>query len=693
MKFKEQPRAYGLDPMRNTIVLSFILILTLTACSCCNAVSSYMVSESQIASEVKANQQSSNDASGTMSIVYDSDDMDSTWDSAKTSYITLNGSSITFKGKGIVVDGNKIAITSSGTYYISGKLDDGQIVIRAEDQGTVRLILYGVDIACSTNSPIYVYKANKTVITLAEGAKNYVTDGNVYSFADSTSDEPNAAIFSKNDLTINGNGMLIVKANYFNGIQSKDDLKITGGNIIVQSVNDGIRGRDSIAIRDSNIVVETGGDGMQSNNDENGEKGYIVIQSGTLNINALNDGIQAETKVIVSGGDIKITSGGGSVKSNIDISSQGNPWSNRNGGNRLDSSSLTVSTKGIKAGVDVTIDGGILEIDSLDDAIHSNSCLTINKGNIILASGNDGIHADSTVEINGGDISITKCYEGIEGSAITINNGNIRLVASDDGINVVGGSDGFPLMGPQGQNAIPPYGGQPDQEGFQMIRPSENNPIPPPDRQPAQNLTLPGSPVPGQDNFSSSGDNHLIINGGYIAINAGGDGLDIGGMVNMTGGVVIINGPTANDNGALDHNGFKITGGYLVAVGSAGMAQAPDTSSTQYSVMINYHSLQSTGTMVHIESEDGTSILTFAPLKAYQSVVISSPQFKNGATYIVYSEGSSTGIATDCLYSDGVYTPGTKMDNFTISSIVTRVGLDVGGFPAGPRGNMGTRVR
>jgi hypothetical protein len=76
-----------------------------------------------------------------------------------------------------------------------------------------------------------VSNADKTVITLADGTENVVTDGAVYVFPDAETDEPNAAIFSKDDLTINGNGSLIVNANYNNGIASKDDLKITSGAI------------------------------------------------------------------------------------------------------------------------------------------------------------------------------------------------------------------------------------------------------------------------------------------------------------------------------------------------------------------------------------------------------------------------------------------------------------------------------
>jgi hypothetical protein len=157
----------------------------------------------------------------------------------------------------------------------------------------------------------------------------------------------------------------------------------------------------------------------------------------------------------------------------------------------------------------------------------------------------------------------------------------------------------------------------------------------------------------------------------------------------MTGGIVIVNGPTANNNGALDYAGaFQITGGFLVAVGSSGMAQAPSTSSTQYSVAMNFPSPQTAGTMVHFETEEGEEILTFVPTKAYQSVVLCSPELGNGSTYVVYSGGSSTGTVADGLYSDGTYTAGTEITRFTISSVVTGAGSYSGGFPGGPGGNM-----
>lgn len=622
--------------MKKLISLSMlaILVFTLVACSG-EVVQSSVVSASQPAtgageqtSTAVATQQNSAIALTPIAVKYDQDDLDS---SASGANIKLEGDSINFEGNGATVNGASVTITSAGVYNISGSLNNGQIIVDTQDEETVTLVLNGADITCLTSAPIYASNAEKVVITLADGAENYITDRTAY-ILDAESDEPNAAIFSKDDLTINGGGSLIVNANYANGIASKDDLKITGGNITVNAVDDGVEGRDSIAVKDGTVTVNAGGDGLQSNNDEDAEKGYISIEGGALNINAGLDGIQAETRLLVSGGEIAITSGGGSVNTSA---SGGGMWGMEGNPNKP-----AESAKGLKAGVDITLTGGAININSADDAIHSNGSLTINGGDILVISGDDGAHADATLTINGGDLRITQSYEGIESAAITINDGTLHIVASDDGINAAGGADGSSINGRMGQNP-----------------------------------------------FEASGNYSLRISGGYIAVDALGDGVDINGSIDMTAGVVIVHGPTSNGNGALDYLGtFNISGGFLVAAGSAGMAQAPSASSTQYSVMHTFSSAQAADTIVHIETQDGQEILTFTPTKAYQSVVVSSPELKNGATYLVYSGGSASGAVADGLYSGGTYTAGAQVGSFTISSIVTGAGAAGRGFRGGGPG-------
>ena len=101
-----------------------------------------------------------------------------------------------------------------------------------------------------------------------------VTDGDSYMFEDAESDEPNAAIFSKTDLTINGSGSLTVKANYNDGITSKDDLKIVSGDITVDAANDAIKGKDCLGIKEATVTVTAGGDGHAGQQRHRGRQGF-----------------------------------------------------------------------------------------------------------------------------------------------------------------------------------------------------------------------------------------------------------------------------------------------------------------------------------------------------------------------------------------------------------------------------------
>jgi hypothetical protein len=615
-------------------------------------------------------------------VTYDKEDTYTDWKSENPNYIELSGTTATVKGSGAEVKNSQITITAAGTYVISGKLDNGQIIVDVQDKGAVRLVLNGAEIKSSDNAPIYAKKAGKTIISLEAGTENSVVDGTKYTLADAYTDEPSAAIFSKNDLVINGTGKLTVKGNYKDGITSKDDLKIIEGNIQITAADDGLVGRDLLAVKQGTITITSGGDAMKSSNDTDTTKGIVAIENGTFNLKAEKDGIQAETSVLIADGTFNITSGGGSVNGvkkaeesfggqmggqrgqmGGQIDAKGNNNSNTNSNTNSNNSSNTTTTatteteskKGIKAVSDIGIAGGTFNIDSADDSLHSNNNAVIEGGNFTITAGDDGVHADATLAIKGGKVNITKSYEGIESSVITISDGEIHVTSSDDGINAAGGADGSAVNG-----------------------------------------------RPGQNNFASSGNNKININGGYVAVNASGDGLDANGSIAITKGTVVVSGPTENNNSALDYDAtFEMTGGFLITGGSSGMAMAPSDTSTQYSIAMNFPQTQKAGTIVNLQDSKGNSIATFAPAKDYQTVVISSPELKKGESYTIYSGGSSTGTVTDGLYKDGKYSNGTKIVSFTISNSVTWVnesgittaksGMPGGGGQGGPGGMGGQR--
>ena len=622
------------------LLVSILLITTLAACSVIpTATTSATETSSQNTPVVAATSDNATTASQPVAaadpasaIIYQDtheDTSDYVWDAAVVVPITLDGNIITASSAGVSINGSVAAITAAGVYSLSGSLTDGQIIVNAPDDAVVQLILNGVNLSNSTGSPLVIEEANKAILVLADNTQNVISDSSAYVFASADTDEPNAAIFSKSDLTIYGSGSLTVTGNYNDGIASKDGLLIASSTVSVTALDDGIRGKDYIVIKDGTITVSSQGDGLKSDNEEEADRGFITIAGGTITITSGADAIQAAKEVFVTSGALTLVTGGGSQSWTADTS----------------------SAKGIVATVGVTLDGGAASIDAADDAIHSNGSITVNGGSLTLASGDDGLHADADLTINGGDIRITRSYEGLEGGVITVNAGNILVTASDDGFNVAGGADGSGM----GPGMLPP-GGRPG----------------------------------GQDSFASVGSYYLYINGGYIFVDAGGDGLDSNGAIVMTGGTAIVNGPTENMNGALDYMAFTISGGTIIAVGSAGMAQAAGSdSSSQYAVLVNYDSVQPAGTLLHIQNSAGEDILTFAPTRQYQSITFSSPTLTNGETYTLYSGGSSTGTALNGLYQGGAYTPGTEVTTLTVSSLVTwsgAAGMGPGGGGPGGRG-------
>ena len=341
--------------------------------------------------------------------------------------ITLSDSNISIEGAGVTRSGSTITITKAGVYYITGTLSDGNIVVSADKSDDVQIVLDNVSLTSKTTAPINCVKAGKLTITLADGSINTLTDSSSYTaFTDTEKSEPDATVFSKSDLVINGNGKLIVNSKYSDGIASKDGLKIINAVVEINSVDDGIRGKDYVAIKDANINITSKGDGIKSTNDEDETLGYIAIDGGNISIKSEADAIQAETILNVSG--------------NINIVTSGDANSS--------------SSKGLKAGKEITIESGNIKISSTDDNIHSNGIVVINGGTFELSSGDDGIHADTDIVINKGNINITKSYEGIESDYIEINGGTISVTASDDGINISGGNDGSAMMGRPGQNSF-----------------------------------------------------------------------------------------------------------------------------------------------------------------------------------------------------------------------------------------------
>ena len=199
-------------------------------------------------------------------------------------------------------------ITSKSSYSISGQLN-GNIVIDENISKKFELILNGVTITSSYESPIVSLASNDITITAAEGTTNTITD-NRTAVSDDT--QHSAIIYVTSDLTLAGTGTLNVTSTNNNGIHTKDDLVAKDLTLTVNCKDNALKGNDSVTISSGTYtLIAKQGDGIKSSNsvikyEDDGVtikkiQGTIAITGGTVNIYAACDGIDASYNAEISG--------------------------------------------------------------------------------------------------------------------------------------------------------------------------------------------------------------------------------------------------------------------------------------------------------------------------------------------------------------------------------------------------------
>ena len=129
-----------------------------------------------------------------------------------------------------------LTITEAGVYLLTGTVENRMITVDAGDDDKVQIVLSDATISNAEGPAIYVKNANKVFLTAAEGTENVISDGADYTLTDGDT-SVDAAVFSKDDLTINGSGALTIHGNQQHGVVSKDDLVVTASNLTVTAAS------------------------------------------------------------------------------------------------------------------------------------------------------------------------------------------------------------------------------------------------------------------------------------------------------------------------------------------------------------------------------------------------------------------------------------------------------------------------
>ena len=317
---------------------------------------------------------------------------------ADITYIHLKGDTAEITGEHAAVNGSVITIDHSGTFYVDGTLNDGQINVNIADEvadpETVKIYLNGASITGRSAPAILITNAENTSINLVDGTENTITDGDTAYAGDNLGA---AVIDAKDDLTIKGGelgtGILNLTANTQEGISCNNDLKFNGGVINVTTLNstdktDAVKGKTSVTVKSGTLNIDAEGDGIKSS------QGNVEISGGSVTIKAGNDAVQTATTIDISGGTV-----------------------------------IAGGDRGFTAATGVNITGGTVYAtatdNQVDTALLSGSSQTVALLNCINDATNekDGMWKKAnTVAANGNkDIAFTKKYKYVLVSDAAIN--------------------------------------------------------------------------------------------------------------------------------------------------------------------------------------------------------------------------------------------------------------------------------
>ncbi len=643
-------------------------------------------------------------------------------------------------GSTVTQNDSVYTITQAGEYTVTGLLSEGQIVVDADDNAEVTIVLNGTSITCSNGSPIYIKNADNVKIKSEENTYNCIVDARAEAddnSDDSSSENGNAAIYAACDLKLVGKGALSVTGNYNNGIQSKDDISIKNVTIKVNAVNNAIKGNDEVAIESGEIIaISRKGDGIKTSNSslstKGKQKGNVIISGGNIDIYAACDGIDAAYGVDVSGdGNLNIytdtysdyseavaadnsgsssnSSGSSASNPGSSISSPGSSSnssgsSNQNPGSSSKSSSnATMMTYTTTANADNQNNGSVGTPPDMNNAQNNDNMGTPPDMN--NSSSNSGNNPDMKGNFGGGNRaangmpgnnssgnSSKKSYstKGIKAdSEINISGAAINISSTDDGIHVNSDS-GVLETGEDGKGIISISGGT---------------------------ITI----STGDDGIHA--DKELNITDGYINVLTSYEGLEAI-TINISGGQSFV---YATDDGINACTGdgsstplINITGGYIDVTTGSGDTDGIDSngSYTQSGGMVLVKGGSSSGQVSGSIDVDGNITITGGtcvalggicetPVNSVNAYVFSSVTFNAGSYSVKDSSGneiisftlnnsySNGWICTPALTTNTEYTlycDGSSLTNWTQSagtmgaSNAVGFGGNKGGFNGGGRG-------
>ena len=199
-------------------------------------------------------------------------------------------------------DTGTYTITEGGAYLITGETSYGQVIVDAGG-GEVSLILRDATIENPDSACICILSAGDVTLTL-EGENNLTNGGTFEPIGDV---EVEAAVYSQNDLTVDGDGTLNIVSPAGDGIRSNDTLTIESGTFDIDS-DEGLEST-VIIINGGDITIAATDDGINASEKSETLSPYLEINGGNISITMADgdtDGIDSNGDITINGGVVSI---------------------------------------------------------------------------------------------------------------------------------------------------------------------------------------------------------------------------------------------------------------------------------------------------------------------------------------------------------------------------------------------------
>ncbi len=325
--------------------------------------------------------------------------------------------------KPIVLDDyNGVTISEAGTYVLTGKLENGQVIVDADVKDEVTLVLDSVSINCESSDPIYINSAKKIIISPKDYSSNYIKlqGGNI----DENINKNLYGIYSLVDMEIRGEsdkGVIIeITSEYGGGINSHKNLLIQDGEYIIESENTGILADNKIDIKDAKCIIYSDGHGVYTN-------GNTIIERSDIDVSSKNDCITSVKNTNL----FESTMTGYSMNNVIYSSGEVNI---------IDSNTIMRGgNNGISTESKIVVSGSRVAMNTDDDAIKVDENINVLSSDIDITSEASGINAKyGDINVEDGRLFVREGEHGIVGSNITINNVEVYIKTEHYGICTVG---------------------------------------------------------------------------------------------------------------------------------------------------------------------------------------------------------------------------------------------------------------